>query len=164
MQCVDLVAEPGNKLALAGAEHFLTLIHTDHRRNYRSGVSSIFKLKRTLFTYPRCHYFEAFSPFFEYFQKITEELAAGGFYNYWIDFYLNRRGLKLKIDEIGPQILTMEHLLIGFQIIFGALMISLIAFGFEIGMKCVRNTKKSKPKSQKSRVKQIKVQTKRRVI
>lgn len=58
--------------------------------------------------------FKPFSPFIDILNKKIGELAAGGLINYWSDSMLNPKGIKQSIEEIGPQVLTMDHLAIGF--------------------------------------------------
>lgn len=96
-------------------------------------------------------------------------LADSGLLTYWYEFYKNPSGLKLQIEEIGPQVLTMEHLLIGFQICIAVLTLSVIAFVAEMTIKCSKKVssriksriyqtmfKILKPKLQKYRMRKMK--------
>lgn len=74
-------------------------------------------------------------------------LAAGGLIFYWENLWSNPRGLKMKIDEIGPQVLTMEHLMFGFYIWLAVLAISIIAF---VGEKATKAFIKLTPKIKKN--------------
>lgn len=109
---------------------------TIHNVYYRYGVSSILLLKdsaTSLFvTFP----FKAFNPFYELFNRMIGNLANGGIYNHWLAIFLKSKGFNPRIDEIGPQVLTMEHLEIGFLICIGASVTSIIAFGLEKIFKC----------------------------
>lgn len=60
------------------------------------------------------------------------EIDAGGLLEFWNKSLLNPRGLKMKLEKIGPQAWTMERFLIGFQLCLVALTIASIAFGIEI--------------------------------
>lgn len=78
------------------------------------------------------------NPFFDYFNQILGELEAGGFLIYWRKNEINPQGFKRKLEEIGPQVLTMEHLEIGFLVCLFPFGISAIVFVFEIILKCCK--------------------------
>lgn len=78
--------------------------------------------------------FKPFCPFYEILNEKIGRMVAAGLVDYWMN-----RGMNLHrnaFDEsIGPQVLTMEHLDIGFKFCLFPLVLSLIAFAFETGMK-----------------------------
>lgn len=136
--CFDLIAEPANNIASLGYSYFVDeLLNT--QENYRSGVTSILTLKETVNSFHTGVYFQPFDPFLEHYNKFLEEIQNTGLLSYWYYLVLNPKGLKMKLDEIGPQVLTMEHLMVGFQVWFSALMTSVIAFIAEIGWKCLKS-------------------------
>lgn len=112
---------------------------------YRSGISSLLVLHQAIETLLHVVLFVPFDPFYELYNKMMGRLANGGFLNYWFDLEVNPRGFNVKIDKIGPQVLTMEHLQIGFQICLVALAVSAIIFATEIALKsykwCLPNVK-----------------------
>lgn len=120
---------------MIGPAQQLTSFHNNHRIGYRSGFSSLLILEETFETCFMANNIEPFNPFYEYFNRIMGELADGGLLMYWNELDVNPRGLKMKLEAIGPEVLTMEHLLIGFQICFAVLGFGILAFGAEIAMK-----------------------------
>lgn len=159
--CFDWIAEPANKITMITPAQQLSQFHNNHYHGYRSGFSSLLILEESIETLFLANNVPPFSPFYELFNRVMGELADGGLLTYWNDMDINPRGLKMKADIIGPQVLTMEHLMIGFQIYLIAIVLCVLTFGVEIGMKCVMNkkslrvktTEPSKCKSQKSRLK-----------
>jgi hypothetical protein len=137
---LNTVAEPANKMAVFEfLSKFLT-IHNNHREYYRSGVSSIKILDERIETNFQVFFFMPSNPFFDYFNQIIAELAAGGFLIYWRMLEINPKGIERKIDVIGPQVLTMDHLMIGFQICLFACAIGATTFVFEVAIKCFKET------------------------
>jgi hypothetical protein len=135
---LNTVAEPSNKVAVFEYLSKFSTIHNNHQKYYRSGVSSIKILEEKVETYFEVFIFMPSNPFFDYFNQIIAELAAGGFLSYWRKLEINPKGLKRKIDEIGPQVLTMEHLMVGFQICLVSFAICVIIFVFEILFECFK--------------------------
>lgn len=125
---MDVIAEPANKFAVLQYSTVLSEIHNEQR----SGVSSIKILGEKVDTFFLTFKFIAFNPFVDYINQIMDELAAGGFLSYWRKLEMNPKGFKTKIDDIGPQVLTMEHLEIGFVICLYLYAICEIIFVFEI--------------------------------
>lgn len=130
------VVEPENKLSFPSTSVALPYIHNNH---YRSGFSSLFKLKESFITVFNSIRHEPFNPFYESINTFLGDLAAGGFLNYWEQLLLNPRGFEIKIDKIGPQVLTMDHLLVGFKICLVPLIVSMLVFLVEIAIKCFKD-------------------------
>lgn len=115
-------------------------------------------------TFLGAYAFDRFNPFYDSINKMMRNVAAGGIFNMWFLKLYNKQG-HLKIDGTEPQVLTMEHLLIGFQICLVPLIASAVVFGLEIASKFMpnmNNTKKFlnhkmlellKPKQEKHRIK-----------
>lgn len=127
---LDWIAEPENKFTTLEIHNMIRVVS-----NYRSGTSSVLHLKEKSLTFFAAFCFVRFSPFYELFNELMSNLAAGGIYDFLYESILNPLGSKLKIDEIGPQVLTMEHLMIGFQVCSVLLIFSTIVFGLEIALK-----------------------------
>lgn len=70
-------------------------------------------------------------------------LASGGILNYWLNFETNPSGIDRKNDGVGPQVLTVDHLMMGFQIFLAALLISLIAFVGEVAIEYLKNVREN---------------------
>lgn len=157
-RCLDFVVEPANKMTMMGFSALIEMIHNNHIDYYRSGFSSVLMLEETFDTIFKVLYLRGFDPFYESFNKLMSDLAAGGFLTYWESLIINPRGLKMRVDEIGPQVLTTEHLMFGFQIYLGALAISSIAFCIEITIKFLRKKPENFLKSKTQTVRFIKVE------
>lgn len=127
---------------MAVFEHLskLSSIHNNHLEYYRSGVSSILILEEKVETLFQVFLFMPANPFFDFFNQIMSELAAGGLLSYWRKFEINPKGLKRKVDKIGPQVLTMDHLEIGFLVCLLPCGIGAIIFVFELVLKCCKTT------------------------
>lgn len=76
--------------------------------------------------------FAPFNPFYETLNEKIQWLIEGGLTNLWIENALNQRGINKKLPEIGPEVLTMEHLDIGFKIMMVVWSISIMGFLAEI--------------------------------
>jgi hypothetical protein len=142
--CLNTVAEPENKVAVFEYMSKFLTIHNNHREYYRSGVSSIKILEERVETYFEVFIFMPSNPFFDYFNQIMAELAAGGFLSYWRKLEINPKGIERKIDKIGPQVLTMEHLMIGFVVCLVPCAIGATTFVFEITFKRLMRTNVTK--------------------
>lgn len=139
-KCYKAVAEPTNKIAIL--EHS-SLLAEIHNKKYRSGVSSIKILDQKVETYFRVFTFMPLNPFVDFFNQIMAELAAGGFLSYWRKLEINPKDLKTKIEDIGPQVLTLEQLEIAFYICLAPFAVCALVFAFEVAFKHFRKTKLS---------------------
>lgn len=97
---------------------------------YRSGISSLVYMK-DIRNSPRVFWIKPFSPFYETFKEKIELLISNGVVFHWWDKFLNPKGFKRIEDDIGPQVLTYEHLEIGFMVCLVPLSLSVVAFVFE---------------------------------
>ena len=73
--------------------------------------------------------FKKFSPYFETFNDVKIWFESNGIMEKWRQ---DTRDLSIKPDELGPQILTMDHLKIGFLACLVPLVISIAIFVAEI--------------------------------
>lgn len=133
VDCFDIIAEPANVGATLAAPYSLSKISN----KYRSGVSSIALLEDFLFTIPVAVAFPYFSPLVETFNEKMHQLLAGGFIAQWYTDIMNPKGLTIKPDEIGPQVLTMDHVTIGFLFCLCPLMLGFVAFICEVAIKSI---------------------------
>lgn len=101
---------------------------------YRSGFTSLKMLPNGFLTLAVGFVYKRFSPFIEIMNEKLLEVVASGLTNYWIEIRLNPKGLRRIVEEIGPQVLTMEHLEVGFFICLAPLVLSIIVFALEIAL------------------------------
>lgn len=59
-------------------------------------------------------------------------LKAGGLTKYWVENWVHNRFIHVKSNLKGPEVLTMDQLMIGFQLCFICMMISVVAFAIEV--------------------------------
>lgn len=128
LESLDYIADTELKATILATSLIVEFINN----NYRSGVSSLSGLKQKLHSEYFGQAFPLFSPFYESFNMKIHHMIDAGLTEYWIQNVINRRGLKRKVEQVGPEILTMEHLDVAFKIILGALLISIIVFLIEI--------------------------------
>lgn len=103
--CHRTIVEPEEKLTQMEQRQVLTHINI----HYRSGFSSLSLLEENVKTTPAGLVFRLFSPLIELFNEKCHQLLAGGFIAHWNNHEFNPKGFKMKLDKIGPQVLTMEH-------------------------------------------------------
>lgn len=111
-------------------------------RELRSGVPSFVLLDdEVLFTHHYEFKYRSGVAFKKDFDRKTTQLLEGGFVARWFANNLYGDGVKIKrtAEEIGPQVLTMDHLAIGFIVWLIPLTFSLIVFAYEIGKRPCRD-------------------------
>lgn len=123
-----LVSEPEMKATTTGSDAVQWFITT----KYRSGFTSLTILKERMNLISLGLVFPYFCPFFETFNEKIHRMIDTGLTKHWTDDTFNPKGFIQKQEEIGPEVLTLEHLDIAFKIIFAALMICVVAFLMEI--------------------------------
>lgn len=110
MICFDVVADPANN----GVSQTTEIVFKEAQKmTYRSGVTSLFVLQENVFNHPLGFGFKPFSPLFETFNDKIGRLIASGATNQMFEEY-SLPAISKRNDAIGPQVLTMEHLEIGF--------------------------------------------------
>lgn len=130
LSCLDRVAEPANKRAMFSLEMTLFLA----QKRYRTGTSSV-SLLFSSYRQTGCHHmmFLDLSPFYRIVNKKLDQLSAGGLIEYWYQNFLNFRSMRsMKASEIGPQVLTIEHLGICFLLWLVPLNCSIVVFLSEL--------------------------------
>lgn len=125
--CYQIVAEPANKGILQAPEYmfneFVIQIH-------RTGISSLFVLDEIVINVPLAFGFKKFSPFYEVFNDKIGQLLANGIIKDL--FKCVTQPEPHKSDDIGPQVLTMEHLGLGFVACLIPLVLAAVVFVIEI--------------------------------
>ena len=76
---------------------------------------------------------------FSTFDWKIKQLIEGGFFVHWIDRYLNHPSVQAPEPEDNRLVLTMDHLMVGFTIWLGMLLITLVAFTAEYLRVCLAN-------------------------
>lgn len=132
MSCYQIIVEPTNRATMIGLPTALLYIEN---RFYRSGHSSLSILDEKLRTLYIGLSFKQFSPFYEVLNEIVGYLTSGGLINLWND--LNPKHRKREFEDIGPQVLTMEHIAIGFQTCLIPFTLSTIVFVIELAFNYV---------------------------
>lgn len=111
-----------------------TIMSSLHNVFYRNGITSVVMLSEIHRLSFLGESFWPFSPLFEDFNAKIHQMISGGLFHYWLNNGRNPMGLKKKLDDIGPEVLTMDHLEIGFKISLYPLIISITAFLIEISI------------------------------
>lgn len=128
LECSQITSEPANKaVALTTQLHFKEICSF-----YRSGFPSLFPMKDIVVNSPMGFAFKQFSPFFESFNKKIGQLLDNGFVN-----ELNKKLPSDNIkgfDDIGPQVLSLDHLWLGFIACLIPLALAIIVFFVEISV------------------------------
>lgn len=82
------------------------------------------------------HFGLPFAPFSPLFSEINEQigrLVSGGFFNLWKINTLKKEW-KVKVDEIGPQVLTMDQMEVAFLVSLLPLVLAMMAFIAEVSV------------------------------
>jgi hypothetical protein len=132
--------EPENKLTIFGIGKIMSFINN---AGFKSGVSSLIVLEEKIKNFYVGMMFDRENPFYDSINELILYLMSGGFIDYWTKNNLNQRKMFKLNEKVGPQVLTMSHLGIGFLICLIPLVLSLIMFLFEICMNSYRKRRKN---------------------
>ena len=124
----DLISEPSNYATTSVYRDEINFVHHDF---YRSGTSSLQLLEEDYMTHHCGLMFKMFSPFLEIYNEVKLGLESNGVMEKW---RRDNEILETNPEELGPQVLTMEHLKIGFLACLIPAIISLIAFVGELSL------------------------------
>lgn len=127
--CLDIVSDPENKATMLITSSFIRQIED---AKYRSGISSITILNENFKVSYISMMFPLYSPYFEEFNMKIHQMIDSGFIDHWIDKDLKTRSLIRKEEDIGPQVLTMEHLEVAFYACLIPLAASIVVFLVEL--------------------------------
>ena len=122
----NIAAEPSNS-AMVGSNRG-TLAYLIDNRAYRSGTTSLTYLEENIKLLYTGILFNVSSPFIEKYNEKLEWLKTGGFLEYWKLYEY----LPPKLEEIGPQILTLDHLGVAFLLCLTPLSLCFAAFIAEL--------------------------------
>lgn len=128
-QCLDIVAEYANKKVFITADYTIDYIE-DHI--FSSGFTSLRMLSETAVVVYWFPYFATFNPYFEEFNAKLSEIVAAGLFGSWDMHDLRKASMKDRSDNVGPQVLTMEHLEVAFIICSVPAILAVIVFCFEV--------------------------------
>lgn len=131
----DLVAEPDNK---AFKVNFAEFVQYLHNTKYRSGVSSLITLDDTLMTAQYSLVYTYNCPYAEMLDRKTTQFLEGGFSTHWYKEIFNPTDMKRELEDIGPQVLTMDHLEIGFIVWLVPVLLCILVFIIEIAIRPCR--------------------------
>jgi hypothetical protein len=134
---MEKTAEPENRLAFIVPSVAVDLVLYN---SYRSGVSSIFIAEENVSTeYLGFMMHIALRNIIRL--KASQYFESGIFSTFFKKAFYKDRFMS-KQDEVGPQVLTLQHLSAGFVVICGLLIVSMVVFAAECGPKLVRDLKK----------------------
>lgn len=129
MDHYQIVAEPENKAAATGTQQILDMIHLNR---YRSGISSLVIQEAIIETLYHGRVHKLSCPFLENFNRKTAQLCESGIYDQWDQTRSLPKDYKPKLEEIPPQVLTTDHLSIGFKVFLIPLLFTILVFALEI--------------------------------
>lgn len=109
-------------------------ILTSLNSQLRSGSISVSLLPETYTTLFNAEAFLPFSPFFEDFNAKIHQMITSGLFDLWHRREENPKGLTRKPEDVGPQVLTLEHLQMGFKFSLYPLTISAFVFLIELSI------------------------------
>lgn len=99
---------------------------------YRSGHSSLHSLEEIKIVAHVGVTFQRFTPFYEQVDELIGRLITGGFFKRWLLQHLDFKDSKVKIEDIGPQVLTMDQMEVAFIASLLPLTLALTAFFMEV--------------------------------
>ena len=139
---LEIISEPSNCATTFTRQE--TVKEIEHVV-YRSGTTSLKLLPEPYKFLFEGVIFKNWSPLLETFNNMLAKLEPNGLMEYWRRFNAYS---TTKIDEIGPQVLTMDHLKLGFLACCIPMILAVIAFIGEVALsKCKNysnNAKKTK--------------------
>ena len=120
----NAIAEPSNRVTLITYKWIIKAI--EHEK-YRSGTTSVVVLEEDYKLLYAGMMFRAFCPYLEIYNQILGMMESNGQMEYWRqNFYYPPS--PPKPEDIGPQVLTMDHLRIGFLACCIPAVLSIFAF------------------------------------
>ena len=97
---------------------------------YHTGKTSLVILEEDYKMMYDGYVFKNFSPYFETFNEMLGWMESFGFMAFWRRNFIY--SLHSRSEEIGPQVLTMDHLRVGFFVCLVPLGFSVFAFIIEL--------------------------------
>lgn len=134
--CLNIIAEPSNKGTIVLLP---SILHRTYNTEYRSGTSSLLVVDESIHLLFVGMEFKLFSPFLEAFNEKIDWMISSGLPQFWHNNFVNPRNLKRIPEEIGPQVLTMDHLEIAFKVCLSPLILSVFVFVVEVCVASLKN-------------------------
>jgi hypothetical protein len=132
----DRVAEPENRIGFVTTS---LIFREALKQCYRSGVSSVFLAEDNIAPVHIGYFINVAHK--DIITLKASQFVESGIISYWMKKTIYGEP-PTKQEEIGPQVLTLQHLSAGFVVIFALLALSIIAFAAECAPKLLRSTKK----------------------
>lgn len=126
--CLQQISEPKVK----GTSLLSPEVFNQIGQSFRSGTASLTLLDETIATFPAGQKFNSYCPFYETFNRKIDRMISSGLIRHWYDEFYTRKSFKIKPEETGPEVLTMDHLGIGFLVCLIPLVLGIIAFVVEL--------------------------------
>ena len=123
MEFLDRVAEPSNKVTQS---IYRGLLNEIEQNSPNKAATSVTTLEENYILATRGMMFLPFNPFFEIYNEILGRLESNGFMEFWRQKYWPSEAIKH--SDIGPQVLTMDHLMIGFLACLIPAVVSILVF------------------------------------
>lgn len=131
----DIASEPANKIGIHASElHFLNFLN----ERFQSGQGSLHRLREIAKVSHFGAWFYRFNPFFDQMNELIGRMVSGGLFRKWLSENREENKLRSKIEDIGPEILTMDHMEVAFIASLLPLTLALTAFFVEIFVHCVK--------------------------
>ena len=147
---LETISEPSNRAAITSLSKIIESIEGN---KYRSGTSSMHLLDQPYKTIYGGIVFKKWSSFLETFNEMVAKMEPNGLMEHWKRFLSFS---TTKTAEIGPQVLTMDHLTLGFLACCLPLVLAFIAFIGELAWsKCVACRKSSNESNFEQKVEAI---------
>ena len=139
---LDSVSEPSNRAAVPSLSGVIKELQ---HKMYRSGTTSMQLLDEPYKSIYKGIVFKSWTPLLETFNKMLAKMEANGMMAHWRQF---QEFSTTKLEEIGPQVLTMDHLELGFLACCIPIVLAAIAFIGELAWSrlvigCRRSSKSS---------------------
>lgn len=123
-----IIVEPENEATTLVPRNLLTIFNN----LFRSGFSSLSCLEENYDTAQLGLKYPTLSPLVEIFNEKIHQLMDAGLISYWYNKMKNPSGITKKPDEIGPQVLTMDHVTVGFLVCLCPSIMSILMFVCEV--------------------------------
>ena len=131
---LDVISEPSNRACKMAFSHTIQQINTDV---YRSGETSLVLLDEVYVTFPVVLLFKDYSPYLETYNEMLGWMESNGLIGLWRQY---KMGYSVrKSEDIGPQVLTLDHLKIGFLACLISINFCIAAFIGEVLLPKVAN-------------------------
>jgi hypothetical protein len=129
---LQAITEPENRMGLFAS---LMVMKAFYKRDYRSGVPSVFVADENVL--PLHWGYVMKTPLRDIISSKALQLQEAGI---WTRHFKNAmlEDFRSKPEEIGPQVLTLQHLSAGFVVIVTLLSLSVAVFAVEVSAKLWR--------------------------